>query len=127
MAGSGSVAWMFESRGEIVVKANGTDPDEIFMMAADSDAADAEIDDSVVYVWTKPHMLDEVRKKLVNEGLEIDQAELGRVASSPIDVEKRGALQVLKLVSNLEELEDVRKVDTNLNITEDLVATYAAA
>ena len=127
MAGSGSVAWMFERRGEIVVKANGADPDDIFMIAAESGADDVEIDDSLVYVWTKPHMLDEVRKKLVNEGLEIDQAELGRVASSPVDAEERGALQVLRLVSSLEELDDVRKVDTNLNITEDLVATYAAA
>lgn len=127
MSDSGSVAWMFERRGEIVVKANGNDPNEIFMVAAESGADDAEIDDSIVYVWTKPERLDEVRTNLVSNGLAVEQADLGRIASSPIDAEERGALQVLRLVSSLEELDDVRQVDTNLNITEELVATYAAA
>ena len=127
MGDSGSVAWMFERRGEIVIKVDGRDPDEVFMTAAESGAEDAEIDNSIVYVWTKPERLDEVRTKLVNEGLEIDQSELGRIASSLVDTDTGGALRILRLVASLEELDDVRQVNTNLNITEDLVATYMAA
>ena len=127
MAEYGSVSWMFEGRGEIVVKVNGRDSDEIFMVAAEAGAENAEIEDSLVYVWTKPKELDEVRKALLDEGLEIDQAELGRTASSPIAVDDRHAMRILKLVESLEELEDVRKVDTNLDITEEIVMSFAAA
>jgi len=44
-----------------------------------------------------------------------------------VDTDTGGALRILRLVASLEELDDVRQVNTNLNITEDLVATYMAA
>ena len=69
--------------------------------------------------------MDKVRQALANNGYEIEQAELGRTAKTPIDLELRDAMRVMKLIEILEDLDDVLKVDSNLNISEDLVESFA--
>ncbi|MDP6508690.1 MAG: YebC/PmpR family DNA-binding transcriptional regulator [Chloroflexota bacterium] len=124
---TGSVAWLFEPRGEISLDLGERDFDDVFMMAVDAGAEDVEEDDGMVFVWTRADRLDAVRQELVAAGLEIEKAELGRVAQAPLDLEERQAVQVLRLVDKLEDLDDVRKVDTNLNLREEVVAAYATA
>jgi YebC/PmpR family DNA-binding regulatory protein len=124
---TGSVAWLFEPRGEISLTLGERDFDDVFMMAVDAGAEDVEEDDGLVFVWTRADRLDTVRQGLVAAGLEVEKAELGRVAQAPLDLEERQAVQVLRLVDKLEDLDDVRRVDTNLNLREEVVAAYATA
>lgn len=127
LADAGSVAWLFEGRGEIVVRPDGLNPDEVFMAAAEAGATDVDIESEFIYIWTKPDMLDRVRQAIAQRGLEVEAAELGRVATAPVELRKIEALKVLRLVESLEDLDDVRKVDTNLSISVELVESYAAA
>ena len=113
--------------GEISLDLGERDFDDVFMMAVDAGAEDVEEDDGMVFVWTRADRLDAVRQELVAAGLEVEKAELGRVAQAPLDLEERQAVQVLRLVDKLEDLDDVRKVDTNLNLREEVVAAYATA
>ncbi|HJN39157.1 MAG TPA: YebC/PmpR family DNA-binding transcriptional regulator [Chloroflexota bacterium] len=124
---TGSVAWLFEPRGEISLDLGERNFDDVFMMAVDAGAEDVEEDDGMVFVWTRADRLDAVRQELVAAGLEVEKAELGRVAQAPLDLEERQAVQVLRLVDKLEDLDDVCKVDTNLNLREEVVAAYATA
>tara|TARA_B100001123_G_scaffold449074_1_gene612832 strand:- start:5310 stop:6062 length:753 start_codon:yes stop_codon:yes gene_type:complete len=125
MADSGGVAWMFNPRGEIVIKGGNLDEEEVFMSAAEAGAEDIDVAEDRIYVWTGATALDKVRQALANDGYEIEQAELGRTAKTPIDLELRDAIRVMKLIETLEDLDDVRKVDSNLNISEDLVESFA--
>lgn len=125
MADSGGVSWMFDPRGEIVIKGDNLDEEEIFMSAVEAGAEDIDVAEDRIYVWTGATALDKVRQALANNGYEIEQAELGRTAKTPIDLELRDAMRVMKLIEILEDLDDVRKVDSNLNISEDLVESFA--
>ena len=127
LADSGSVAWLFEPRGEISLQLGDLDFDAIFMAAVDAGAEDVEEEDGNVFVWTRPDRLDAVRQELAGAGIEVEKAELGRAATSPLDLDERQAMQVLRLVEKLEDLDDVRKVDTNLNLREEIVEAYAPA
>ena len=127
LADSGSVAWLFEPRGEISLPLGELEFDEIFMAAVDAGAEDMEEEDGAVFVWTRPDRLDAVRQELVGAGIEVEKAELGRLATSPDDLEEREAVQVLRLVEKLEDLDDVRRVDTNLNLREEIIEAYATA
>ena len=97
------------------------------MVAVDAGAEDVEEEDGNVFVWTRPDRLDAVRQELAGAGIEVEKAELGRAATSPLDLDERQAMQVLRLVEKLEDLDDVRKVDTNLNLREEIVEAYAPA
>ena len=116
---------MFDPRGEIVIKGENMDEEEIFMSAVEAGAEDIDVAEDRIYVWTGAPALDKVRQALANNGYEIEQAELGRTAKTPIDLELRDAMRVMKLIEILEDLDDVRKVDSNLNISEDLVESFA--
>ena len=125
LADSGSVAWLFEPRGELSLSLDDYEFDEIFMLAVDAGAEDVEEEEGTVFIWTQPDRLDAVRKELLKAGLQIEKAELGRIATSPLDLDERQAIQVLRLAEKLEDLDDVRKVDTNLNLREELVEAFA--
>ena len=127
LAASGSVAWLFQPRGEVVVKTAGFDADRVFMLAVDAGAEDVEFVDNQAYVWTRPESLDAVRQELVKAQMEVEQAELGRVAQTPLNLDGQTAVKVLRLIEKLEELDDVRTVDTNLSISLELVESFAAA
>ena len=127
LADSGSVAWLFEPRGEISLPLGDLDFDAVFMASVDAGAEDVEEDDGTIFVWTLPDRLDAVRQELAGAGFDIEKADLGRAATSPVDLDERQAIQVLRLVEKLEDLDDVRRVDTNLNLREEIVEAYAMA
>ena len=68
-----------------------------------------------------------MRRGLTGAGYQIDEASLVRVANNPMVVEDRAAAAVLRLMDALEELDDVRQVETNLELSDELVASFAAS
>jgi len=111
---SGSVAWQFELRGVISLQNNGHDPDDIALAAIDAGAQDVQTDDGAVEVYTEPQDLEAVRRSLEGEHkLKIDSAELVMQPKTSIFLEEKEALQAIRLIDRLEELEDVQKVYFN--------------
>lgn len=123
---AGSVAWMFKPRGLITIPLNGGDGEEITLQAIDAGADDVQEDDGVLEVYTEPAALDEVRRTLEQQGVKVNSAELTYVPISTITLDDTKALQVMRLIERLEELDDVQKVHTNLEITEQLVEQVAS-
>lgn len=123
---SGSVSWMFEPRGVITVSADGHDPEEIELAAIDAGALDVAVDGSEVTVQTDPAHLDEVRTALGERYTVID-AENTLVANTTIPLDAAKAGQVLKLIERLEELDDVQRVHTNTEISDEVMAEMEAA
>ena len=71
---TGSVGWMFTRQGQIVVDANGEDPDEVGLEAIDLGASDARVDGKTVDVVTDPARLELVQQGLKKKGYKIDSA-----------------------------------------------------
>lgn len=123
LAEAGAVAWMFDTKGYIAVARDDIDPDDIFMMAVDAGAEDVEFSDDFVEVYTEPGDLHVVRDSLVGSGLAIEDAELSQVPKTLMTVGEKETLQLMSMIEHLEDLDDVQQVYSNLDISEEILAT----
>ncbi len=127
MGEAGSVAWQFESRGFITVDPAGADPEDIALAAIDAGADDVRIEAGFVEVFTAPADLDRVRRQLQEAGLAIAAAELSLLPKSTVPLDERAAVQALKLLDQIEDLDDVQKVYSNADFPDAVLMEYAAA
>lgn len=118
---TGSVGWMFSRQGEIVVDANGRDPDEIGLEAIEIGASDARVDGKTVDVVTDPAKLEAVQEALKKKGYKIDSAEVTMNASQLVSLNEATAPPVLKLLDALEEHDDVQSVYSNIDVPADVM------
>ena len=126
LAGSGAVAWQFEPRGLISIPAGRHDPDEIALTAIDAGAADVDTSDpSVIEVYTEPADLERVRATIEAGGLAVESAESTMIAKQTVELDAHRARQNLRLIENLEDLDDVQRVTANFDIPEDVFAEVA--
>jgi YebC/PmpR family DNA-binding regulatory protein len=124
MGSAGSVAWMFDKKGIITIDAKGTDPDEITLLAIDAGAEDVKVEDGSIEVYTKPNELELVKKSLEQKKVTAVSAELSELPKSLIDVDEKVAIQTLKLLDKMEELDDVQKVYSNVNFTDKVIEKF---
>ncbi len=124
---SGSVGWMFDQKGVITVEARGMDPDELGLLALDAGAEDARVDDSFVEIYTEPKDLHIVREALARRRIPIETAEINMVPKSRVQPSDDETLKAMRLIEALEELDDVQRVYSNLEIPESLVDKLEAA
>jgi YebC/PmpR family DNA-binding regulatory protein len=126
LGGSGSVAWLFERRGLILVDADGVDEDELTLAAAEGGAEDVERDGSSFRVTSAPEDLTGVREAIEAAGLSVDSAELTMVPKTTVSLEdENAAKKTLRLVDALEESDDVQEVYANFDIPERVMETVA--
>jgi YebC/PmpR family DNA-binding regulatory protein len=125
LAGSGAVAWQFEARGLITVLRDGADPDAVALAAIDAGAADVDTESDPIEIYTEPAELESVRKALDAAGVEVDEAENAMVAKQPVALDADHVRKALRMVELLEDLDDVQRVTTNVDIPEDILAELA--
>jgi YebC/PmpR family DNA-binding regulatory protein len=125
LAGSGAVAWQFEVRGLITVDRGAVDPDEVALAAIDAGAADIDTETDPVEIYTEPSELYAVRKSLEDAGITIDEAESAMIAKQTVSLDADHVRKAMRLVEMLEDLEDVQRVTTNVDIPEDVLAELA--
>jgi YebC/PmpR family DNA-binding regulatory protein len=123
---SGSVAWQFNTRGEITLNLeNGRDGEEVALIAIDAGAEDFAVDEDSVSIYTKPEELEAVRQALVDAGHEPDSAEIARVPTATVSLEEKDAMQALRLLDRLEDLDDVQRVYSNADFPDEVLAAYS--
>ncbi len=115
---TGSVAFQFERRGQILVDPGEMDEDEFMLLVADAGGEDIEATDEEVYVWTKPDEVALVRKNLMDAGVEVTGSDLVMVAKSPNPIETSEAKKVMRLIERLEESDDVQTVYHSMDLTD---------
>ena len=124
---SGSVAWIFESRGVININAENVDADEIGLIAIDAGAEDVQVESGVVEVITKPNALEKVRATLEQKKVKIEASELQMVPKTLVKLNEKAATQALKLLEKLEEIDDVQNVYSNADIPDSVLAAIQAS
>ena len=119
---SGSVAWMFELKGSIVIDAERFEESRVLEAALESGAQDMESEEDEGYtVYSEPADFHAVQEGLRSTGIEWESAELAMVPKTLVRIEGADALKLMKLLESLEDLDDVQKVWTNADIDESLV------
>ena len=122
---SGSVAWLFERKGVLLVSGD-VDEDDLMLAAADAGAEDIEREESSYRVTCAPEDLHAVRAALEQAGIEIESAEPTMLPKTIVSVEDEAvAKKVVRLMDSLEENEDVQAVYSNFDIPERVLEAVA--
>ena len=124
MGESGCVAWIFDSKGLIAIKINDLDAEDLALQAIDTGAEDVLIENGCVEIYTKPDELEMVRAALEQKGLAIASAELSMVPKTMVELDEKAALQALKLLDKLEELDEVQHVSSNADFSDSILERY---
>lgn len=123
----GSVAWMFERRGVVLVPADGVDEDALMLAAADGGADDVAGDGSSFEVTSAPEALRSVREAIEAAGFPIESAELTMLPKTTVELSDEAvARTVIKLIEALEDLDDVQEVFANFDIPEQILEAVAS-
>jgi YebC/PmpR family DNA-binding regulatory protein len=127
MASAGSVSWQFEQKGYIEVEGDGVDFDEVFMTAAEAGAEDVIEEDGTITVYTPREQFGAVEGALTTGGYTIGDSSLKWVAKNETEIDAEKAVQNLKLMNDLEELDDIQGVSSNLLITDEVMEAFETA
>jgi YebC/PmpR family DNA-binding regulatory protein len=121
----GSVAWVFDKRGVILVDGERYSEDDL-IVAIDAGADDVSADGDLLKVTTDPSALAAVREALKSAGVAIGSAELAMEPKSVVEVADGEANRLLRLVEELDELDDVEEVHSNFDIPDAVMEAEAA-
>jgi YebC/PmpR family DNA-binding regulatory protein len=123
---AGCVAWLFDSKGLITVETDGQDSEELALQAIDAGAEDVRMEKDYIDIYTKPAELEKVREALQAKNITIASAELSMIPKSTVEMEEKAALQTLKLLDRLEELDEVQHVSSNVDFSDAILEKYQA-
>jgi YebC/PmpR family DNA-binding regulatory protein len=125
LATTGSVSWLFDTRGVIVVETDGAQSEELALAAIDAGADDVKEEKGYLEIQTTPQNLETVRKAVEKIKPPVS-AQVMRVAKKTVVLEEKEAIQTLKLLDHLEELDDVQSVCANLDYSEAVLEKLRA-
>lgn len=127
LASNGAVSWNFEQKGLVTLEVEGADPEEVALEVMDIGAEDVDIEEDLVSVTFPFNEFARAKTELeAFNDVRVENAELAMVPNSTITLEKSQALQTLRLLDELEELDDVSKVFTNADFPEEVLEEFLA-
>ncbi len=127
LGSAGSAAWAFDEKGVITVAKEHASEDSIFEAAAGAGADDIEDLDESWLITTEKADLDAVQKALVSAGIEVAAAELAKLPKNKKVVSGRDAEVLINLVEALEDHDDVQKVYSDFDLSDEAVASLEQA
>lgn len=120
----GSVSWMFHKRGVINVLKEAAGEERLMEIAVEAGGDDVRDDGEVWTVETDPADYMTVKGAIDGAGIPIEHAEIDNIPDTRVSVDERGAEGVLKLITRLEDLDDVQNVYSNYDMPDELVERY---
>jgi YebC/PmpR family DNA-binding regulatory protein len=127
MAEAGAVSWQFARKAYVSVPAAGNDPDKIFELVVDAGADDILPGEEEIEVYAPAENYHTVVQALDRSGVKINESELRMEPNQKVELEREPTVQVMKLIEQLEELDDVQAVYTNLEYSDEAIAAMEAA
>ncbi|MDG1114005.1 MAG: YebC/PmpR family DNA-binding transcriptional regulator [Pseudomonadales bacterium] len=115
----GSVAYLFEKKGQIVFAAAGLE-DAVLEAAIDAGAEDVDVgDDGTIEVTTSPEDFARVKDALAAAGFEAEAADVAMIPQTYTALDDDQSEKVLRLLDLLEDLDDVTNLYTNANFPDE--------
>ena len=120
----GSVAYLFDKKGTIVIDSERYSEDEL-MVAVEAGAEDISTDEGVFEVVAEPADFTGVRKALEDAGVEMESAEMAYRPSSLVPIDEAQAGKLMRLIEALEENDDVEAVHANFDVPAEVLERVA--
>lgn len=119
----GSVAWLFDRRGVIVLDKTKIkqDKDELLMSVIDLGAEDIQEKDGEIEIYCEPTNAKAVREGLERLGVPVERIEIPLVPKNTVHLEGREAEKILKFMEALDEQEDVQEAYANFDIPDEIL------
>ncbi|PIS28989.1 YebC/PmpR family DNA-binding transcriptional regulator [Candidatus Saganbacteria bacterium CG08_land_8_20_14_0_20_45_16] len=121
MGAAGCVSYLFKKTGSLVFEKGKVSEEELSMAAIDAGAEDINVDDEMIEIVTRPDDFVKVKDALKAKGFTPASAEVSMTPSNAVKVEGEEAKKVIKLVSMLEDHDDVQAVHANFDISADIL------
>jgi len=124
LAEPGSVAYLFERRGAVVVDATRYSEDDL-LVAIEAGALDIVADEDVFEVISEPSELSAVRAAIEAAGIEIESAEVAQRPTVRVEIDEDAATKLFRLIDALEENDDVGAVHANFDVSDEVLERVA--
>ena len=121
MGGAGSVAWIFEKKGLIVIDKTKASEDALMEIAIGAGAEDLTAGDDKFEITTGPHEFEAVRGALEQAKIPMETAQQTMIPKNTVPVNAENARAVLRLVDALEDQDDVQNVYVNCEIPDEVM------
>lgn len=122
MGENGCVAWIFEKKGTITIMTSEKNEEELLELVMDAGGDDLQTVDDHYEITTSIETFESVRKAIENSGIKVQSAELTRIPQNMVNVEEKNCKSLLRLMDMLEDHDDIQKVYSNFDITDELIA-----
>lgn len=119
LGATGCVSYMFQTKGIITYDSTKYTEEQIFEPALEAGAEDVATDDDVIVVTTDPQDFASVLEELQAKGFEQLSADIERIADQKVALDKEKAKKVMNIIDRLDELDDVQKVSSNIELPDD--------
>jgi YebC/PmpR family DNA-binding regulatory protein len=119
---TGSVAWMFDRRGQIHIDSEKYDEEKVMEAALEAGAMDVQVEEGAFTVLTEVTDFHAVQDALREQGIVWEEAELAMVPKTEVKVEGPDADKLVKLLDLIEDMDDVQKVYSNADVDVDSLA-----
>jgi len=112
---NGSVSWMFDKKGQIIISKVDQNEDNLFEDSINAGAEDFDEDEDNFIVNTAPLEMMNVRKTLEDNGYKIDSAKVEMLPKNLHKIDKVKSEKAIMLLETIEDHEDIKSVYTNLD------------
>lgn len=120
---SGSVGWIFETRGYLTVRKSAVAEDTLMDLVLDAGADDLKSDEADVYeIFCSPQAFEAVKSALAAKGIPTDSAEVTKIPKTEVPLDETQAGRVLALIEELEAHDDIKSVYANFDIPDQVLA-----
>ncbi|PXF54778.1 MAG: YebC/PmpR family DNA-binding transcriptional regulator [Deltaproteobacteria bacterium] len=124
----GSVAWLFEKKGLLLVEKDKVDEEELMTIALEANADDIQEQESEWEIYTAPEDFEDVKSALESNGIPVLSGEVTMLPGNTVSIEdEKQAGQLLKLMEVLEENSDVQDVYANFDIPDEILGKVSQA
>ncbi len=121
LGANGCVAWMFDQKGMITIPRDASEEEALMELALEAGAEDIKDEGEFWEVLTEPEALDSVREALEASSIPIESAEVTRIPQTTKELMGKPAMTMLKLMSAIEDQEDVQNVYANFDIDDAII------
>jgi YebC/PmpR family DNA-binding regulatory protein len=122
MADAGSVSYMFNRKGVVIVPKEGTSEDEVTLAVLEAGAEEVEDLGESFEIVCEATDLVPVRTALQEAGIDYESADSSFLPTMEVPVDAETAKKVLRVVDALEDSDDVQNVYTNADIPDEVMA-----
>ncbi|GAB4579170.1 MAG: YebC/PmpR family DNA-binding transcriptional regulator [Anaerolineales bacterium] len=127
MAQGGAVAWQFARNAYFSFPSDNVNFDEIFMLAVEAGAEDVTEDEGYIEIRAPVEVFKELSDLLAGAGIQPEEAGIRMFPTNEVELDPENTIKVMNLIENLEELDDVQNVYSNLKISAEALAQLEAA